>query len=105
MDPGVYRDPKEIAFLQTMENTKIAFSILKHFSDEASKKDANKHIVVNMQYSMKYLYEQLERMSAEWEQYKARNNPDTPLNSTIKGMGPLTADEAMEILKMRQKKK
>lgn len=96
MDPGVYRDPKETAFLNTLNNTKVAFNIIKHFSDEASKKDANKHIVVNMQYTMKYLYEQVERMDREWAQYIAMKDPGTPLNSTIKG---LNAAEAMEILK------
>jgi hypothetical protein len=104
MDPGVYRDPKETAFLQTLNNTKISFNIIKHFSDEASKKDANKHIVVNLQYTMKYLYEQVERMEREWSAYIAAKDPGTPLNSTLSGMKGLTHEEAMEILRKRQNK-
>jgi hypothetical protein len=104
MDPGVYRDPKEVAFLQTIENTKIAFNIVKHFSEIAQKNDNDKHIVMNMQYTMKHLYEQIERMGREWEYHLNRKNPDLPLNSTIKGMGSLTAEEAMAIIKMRQNK-
>lgn len=104
MDPGVYRDPKEVAFLQTIEQTKIAFNILKHFSEIAAKNDNDKHIVMNMQYSMKHLYEQLERMGREWEHYQLMKNPNTPLQSTVRGMGALKADEAIAVLKMRQNK-
>lgn len=98
MDPGVYKDPRETAFLQTLNNTKIAFNIVKHFAEEASKKDSNKHIVVNMQYTLKYLYEQVQRMELEWAGYISRNDPGTPLNSTIKG---LNAEEAIKMLQKR----
>ena len=92
---------QEKAFLQTIENTKIAFNILKHFSDESEKKEGGKYHVVNLQYSMKYLYEQIERMGREWEYHKMRKDPNTPLNSTVRGA--LTAEQAMAIIKGQAK--
>jgi hypothetical protein len=92
------------AFLQTIEYTKIAFSIVKHFAEVAAKHDTNKHTVVNLDYTMKFLYEQLQRMEMEWQKKMAMMKPDTPLQSTVNGIAGLTAEEAQLILKLRYQK-
>ena len=102
MNSGTQLTPYETAFVQTFEGCKITFNILKHFSDECAKNPTNRHIMVNLQYSMKYIYEQLERMQKEWAYYQARKDPTTPLNSTIRG--GLTAEEAIAEMKKRHAK-
>lgn len=86
---------REKGYIQLLECCKISFNTIKLFSDAAEKNDSNKHIVVNMQYTMKYLYEQMQRTDLQLRQMRIVNAPGTPLNSSIKGMRGLTAEEAI----------
>jgi len=95
---------RDKAFLQTLELTKMSFNLIKFYADVAEKNDNNKHIVVNLQYTMKYLYEQIQRMEAEWVNRQKVNDPATPLASTVTSLGALTADEALAIIRMRTAK-
>jgi hypothetical protein len=90
---------REKGYIQVLECCRISFNTIKLFADAAAANDSNKHIVVNMQYTMKYLYEQMQRTELQLNQMRIVNAPGTPLNSSIKGMRGLTAEEAIMALR------
>jgi len=79
----------------------IAFNVLKSISDEISKAPESQYetrsYYVNLQYTMKVVYDRHEKAKHELENL-SHLKKDSPLYSTIHGKS-FTADEAMDFLK------
>jgi hypothetical protein len=96
---------KEDVMKADLQMFQICLNVLSHFAKLASS-STDMHILCNLQYSMKYVFDKATQVSAELQAYKANTARDTPLHSTIVGGGALKANEAMDILsKMYASKK
>ena len=93
---------KEQELINTVQSFQIALNVLNYMSNETKSKNDN-HMLVNFQYSAKYILEKGQALAHELEHYR-KFKKDTPLYSTMIGKGPLTADQSMDFLRELYKK-
>jgi hypothetical protein len=80
-----------IALLKHLEVTMIT---LEHYS----KTNPTNVALVNLQYTKKFMYEQWEYNKNALEAFRKKNDPNSPLASTIRG-GSLNVEQALEAIR------
>lgn len=88
---------KEQELMNTVQSFQVALNVLNYMSKEVKSKN-DSHMLVNFQYSMKYILEKGQALAHELEHYR-KFKADVPLYSTMISNGPLTADQSMDFLK------
>lgn len=88
----------EAQIKNTLQAIQITLDVLSHFSN-ISRSNVNKHHFMNLQYTTKYILEHGQQLKSELESIQNFKAPGSPLQSTIIGMGPLKAKDAIDIIR------